>query len=215
MVDSSRTRRLRGRPREFDPGDALDRAVEVFWREGYVGADMTTIASAMGLTKPSIYAAFGDKRQLFFKALQRYGTTIGSEGMKAFVEAATIDEAVCAFFTTVARNQAGREHPAGCLLACVAAQSAETMAEVRDLYAAGLAATDAALTARFEAAVEAGELPHDFPCRARAQLMVDLMQGHAVRARATSSAKDRTDFVERARRAVLAAPQTDQERTLR
>lgn len=61
-----------GRPREFDTETALDLALHVFWRKGYEGASMADLTEAMGITKPSLYAAFGNKEELFRKALDRY-----------------------------------------------------------------------------------------------------------------------------------------------
>ncbi len=61
-----------GRPRGFDADQALDRALEIFWRQGYEGASLSDLTEAMGITKTSMYAAFGNKRDLFDKALARY-----------------------------------------------------------------------------------------------------------------------------------------------
>src|SRR5207244_11816458 len=62
-----------GRTRQFDSDEALDRAMEVFWRRGYEGATLPELTAAMGINRPSLYAAFGNKEQLFRKALDRYG----------------------------------------------------------------------------------------------------------------------------------------------
>src|SRR5262245_43495035 len=61
-----------GRPREFDLDKALDRALEVFWRKGYEGSSIADLTAAMGINPPSLYAAFGNKEDLFRKALDRY-----------------------------------------------------------------------------------------------------------------------------------------------
>ena len=61
-----------GRPREFDMDQALDRALDVFWRKGYEGASICDLTAAMGINPPSLYAAFGNKEGLFRKALDRY-----------------------------------------------------------------------------------------------------------------------------------------------
>ena len=62
----------KGRPREFDADEALDRALEVFWRKGYEGASLAELTEAMGINRPSLYAAFGNKEALFRRAFDRY-----------------------------------------------------------------------------------------------------------------------------------------------
>src|SRR5713226_3358653 len=64
--------RSKGRPRAFDVDRALDRALHVFWQKGYEGASLSDLTKAMGINRPSLYAAFGDKEALFRKALDRY-----------------------------------------------------------------------------------------------------------------------------------------------
>jgi len=162
----------------------LDRAVEVFWRVGYDGADMQMLANAMGVSKPSVYDAFGTKERLFLRALERYGQSTGAEPLSAFRAAATVREGVERFFDTVAVNVSGARGASGCLYACVASQCTETMAPVREFLAAGIAATDRAIADRFREAVKAGELPATFEVESRARLMTDLMQALALRARA-------------------------------
>src|SRR5437867_5809784 len=76
----------RGRPRAFDVEQALDRALEVFWRKGYEGTSLPDLTRAMGINRPSLYAAFGNKETLFRKALDRYAA-----GPAAYVHAA-LDE---------------------------------------------------------------------------------------------------------------------------
>ena len=61
-----------GRPRAFDRDQALERALDLFWRNGYEGASLSDLTEAMGINPPSLYAAFGNKEELFCKALDRY-----------------------------------------------------------------------------------------------------------------------------------------------
>ncbi|WP_227271026.1 TetR/AcrR family transcriptional regulator [Roseobacter weihaiensis] len=188
MVEKKSEPRKRGRPRSFDTNAALDAAVGVFWREGYDGADTASLAAAMGLTKPSVYAAFGDKRSLFMHALQRYGATTGAEAIQAFVAAEDATSAIAAFFAALVTTQSGKRGGQGCLLACVAAQCAETMPEVKTLLADSLVAGQAHIADRLEQAVRTGELPDDYPVHRRARLMIDLMQASAIRARSGATA---------------------------
>src|SRR6476659_10064183 len=61
-----------GRPRAFDPDAALERTMHVFWAKGYEGASLSDLTRAMRINRPSLYAAFGNKEQLFRNVLDRY-----------------------------------------------------------------------------------------------------------------------------------------------
>ncbi len=67
----------RGRPREFDEAEALDCALELFWRQGYEGTSIADLRTAIGITAPSLYAAFGSKEELYRRVLERYLTGLG------------------------------------------------------------------------------------------------------------------------------------------
>ncbi|MCX5540073.1 TetR/AcrR family transcriptional regulator [Paraburkholderia sp. CNPSo 3076] len=115
-------KRGRGRPRSFDVDVALDRAVEIFWKNGYEGADLDTLTEAMEINRPSLYAAYGDKRALFFKAVERYYQTFamlqlpdGKDG-KRFGPLFFSEAIVHLFYD--------HERPRGCLIACVLADEA-------------------------------------------------------------------------------------------
>ena len=71
-MKSNQTRPQLGRPRGFDADRALDRALAIFWRNGYEGASLPALTKAMGINRPSLYAAFGNKRALYRQALERY-----------------------------------------------------------------------------------------------------------------------------------------------
>src|SRR5579859_7138490 len=75
-----------GRPREFNFDEALDRALEVFWRKGYEGTSIPDLTEAMGINRPSLYAAFGNKESLFNKVLDRYTEKSGIHVRKALNE---------------------------------------------------------------------------------------------------------------------------------
>ena len=83
---STTERRTIGRPRAFDPDQALERALEVFWRQGYEGASLADLTEAMGINRTSMYAAFGNKEDLFRAALARYTSGPASYVAKALLE---------------------------------------------------------------------------------------------------------------------------------
>ena len=104
-----------GRPRGFDPETALDQALRVFWEKGYEGASLTDLTEAMGINRPSLYSAFGNKESLFRKVLERYAS-----GPASYVEAALAEptaRAVAVRLLEGSRELLGcSENPRGCLI---------------------------------------------------------------------------------------------------
>jgi len=174
----------RGRPRSFDPDAALDAAIAIFLKYGYDGATLDHLTNAMGIGRPSLYAAFGDKRTLFAKALHRYGETTGSDPVRAFDVAPDIRAAARAFLTSTILNITRAGCAAGCLFACCASAVASTQDETRAFLRDVLATTTRLLEARFQESASVGELSDATPSSIRALLLIDLIQGMAVRARA-------------------------------
>ena len=103
-----------GRPRGFDADEALQQAMLVFWKQGYEGASLSDLTSAMGITKTSMYAAFGNKEQLFRKALERYTDGPAAYGLRAMREP-TAQAVATAFLNGTVRTTTRPECPAGCL----------------------------------------------------------------------------------------------------
>lgn len=104
----------RGRPRSFDTDTALDRALEVFWRHGFQGASLSELTEAMGLNKPSLYAAFGDKESLYLRALERYATLCAQEHAVKLEAEPDARRAVAAFLHSIAAMLVDPKLPGGC-----------------------------------------------------------------------------------------------------
>ena len=122
-------KRGRGRPRSFDIDAALDCAVEVFWKKGYEGADLSALTEAMGINRPSLYVAYGDKRALFFKAVERYYQTAAMVPLPVATDGKCPD---LSFFTEAILDLFYRhKRPRGCLIACVLADQANAHEDAR------------------------------------------------------------------------------------
>src|SRR5262245_55376659 len=104
-----------GRPRAFDTDKALDRALNIFWRKGYEGAALAELTKAIGINRPSLYAAFGDKEALFRKALERY-----EQGPTAFIREALAEPTARRVAERLLLDGigsiCGNGHPRGCML---------------------------------------------------------------------------------------------------
>ncbi|MET7393833.1 helix-turn-helix domain-containing protein [Dactylosporangium sp. NPDC005572] len=190
-----------GRPRAFDEATVLDRATEVFWRHGYEGASLSALTSAMGINRPSLYATFGSKEQLFQRAFARYHEHQVATA-RAALEQPTAYAAIEAFLRSSADGLTAGDHPAGCLsiqggLACSPENS-----RISGILAAGRAATESAVEARLSRAAQEGDLPAGMDVRALARFVMALSEGHAVHAAAGASREDLQASVDIALRAV-------------
>src|SRR5579872_7287735 len=91
-------RRPRGRPRAYDPDAALSRVMETFWKSGYAGTSLDDLAAATGMNRPSLYAAFGDKRALYVKALEHYWRMSAREMREVFAEGRPLRDTLNDFY---------------------------------------------------------------------------------------------------------------------
>lgn len=172
-------RRPPGRPRSFDPKTTLDRAIPVFWAKGYEGSSFRDLTSAMGISAPSLIAAFGDKRGLFDAAVARYVETIAAGPMTALEGTESLRERLTACLGGVIANSSGKGHPTGCLVTCALADAAGDDAAAGTRLGMILAAADESLTRHFLAAGFATE-----EARGRARIAAATMHSLTLRARA-------------------------------
>jgi AcrR family transcriptional regulator len=171
----------RGRPRAYDTDAVLDRAAEVFWTNGYSATSLDDLSAAMGMGRPSIYNAFGDKNDLFLRALERYRDTVAGAPLRAFEAADSVSDALDAFFRqTVEYTTADSSH-LGCLLVNVA--PATDSPEVRRFLRETLAGAEELIGHRLTSAADSGELPSGYSAREGARRAVNLMLSLGARAR--------------------------------
>lgn len=171
----------RGRPREFDPEEALSAALQVFWRRGYDGASLAELTEAMGITKPSLYACFGNKEALFRKALDLYERDKLCY-VKSALEAPTAKSVAERLLRGSLKIQTGADDPQGCM-GVISSVGGTAHAEcIRDEILARRASSDRALVERFERADDEGDLPEGIEPQSLACYLTTVMQGMAVQA---------------------------------
>ena len=178
-----------GRPRSFCKEEALDRAMTVFWRQGYEGASMADLTRAMGINPPSLYACFGSKEGLFKAVLERYDQRRASfmahvlEAPSAQKVAETYLMGVAAF----AADTSGR-NPPGCLMVQGGLSCGDTV--IPDTLARHRAEKEAMLRARFEDARNSGDLPTSCDPAALARYLMVMANGICVQASAGATAEE-------------------------
>ena len=175
-------RRKTGRPLSFDRDAALHRAMLLFWRHGYEATSISELTASMGVTPPSIYAAFGDKKRLFLEAVARYLS--GPVTPHGIIEAApTARDAAWGLLNAAATGFTGADTPPGCLLASSAISCSAAAADVQAELAAIRREIEACLCRRIVKAIEAGEINGETDADALAGHVMAVIQGMSTLAR--------------------------------
>ena len=171
----------KGRPREFDVDKALDAALLLFWRHGYEGTSLAALTQAMGINVPSLYAAFGNKEELFKKVLDRYIQRPASYLPKSLKEP-TARAVVEKLFRGAIDMVKSPLHPDGCLLVQGALASGPLGESVTLELSRRRAGAEAALRGRFERALAEGDLPSDVDPSRLARYVITVLWGMSVQA---------------------------------
>lgn len=177
----TRKSRPTGRPRGFDLDEALERAVLVFWEHGYEGASLATLTEAMGISTTSMYAAFGNKDELFRKALERYTEGPSAYLVRALDEPTALDVAT-AVLAGVVRTTTRPTGPNGCLGVQGALATGASGRGAHDLLVEWRDSGYSSVRERFERAVDAGDLPPGADPALLARYVTSLAYGIAVQA---------------------------------
>lgn len=171
-----------GRPKSFDRDVALEQAMHLFWRHGYESTSLADLTAAMGISPPSLYAAFGDKKTLFREVVRRYlgggetAESIIANAPSAFSAAEALLHGSAILFT-------GESTPPGCLVASAAASCSASAADIQHELAQVRSDTQSALRTKIERDIDAGLVAPGADANAHAAHVVAVIQGMSTLAR--------------------------------
>jgi AcrR family transcriptional regulator len=177
------------RPREFDEDAVLEKALRVFWENGYEGASLNELLSSMGLTKSSLYKAFGSKENLFRKVREKYGREYLVYQREALAQSTPRKIAEHLLIGTVELH-CGKTTPLGCLETNGALACSDENEAIRLELARSRDRLRSLLRKRFDATREQGSLPAGMSSDEAALLLATLVQGMAVQAKGGVAKKD-------------------------
>jgi AcrR family transcriptional regulator len=190
----------KGRPRTFDPDEALEKALGVFWTRGYEGASLPELTAAMGIERPSMYAAFGNKEALFRLVLDRYAAGPAKYINEALDEP-SVRRVVEIIFKRAVEASCDPDRPRGCLLVQGAMACGKESESIRQELAARRAAGEAVLKKRFRRAVAEGDLPKGSDAGQLAKFVSAVLTGMAVKAADGATRKELQGIADLAMRA--------------
>jgi TetR/AcrR family transcriptional regulator, copper-responsive repressor len=175
----------RGRPRAYEPEAALGKALDLFRKDGFAATSLDDLSAATGMNRPSLYGAFGDKRELYIKSYARYRADSRAAIADALKTPAPIRERLARMFAVALDIYlSGEEGPRGCFTVMTAASDAIADPQIRGIVLEGLLELDKAFGFCFRTAIENGELPKTANPRVLGSLASATVHTLAIRARA-------------------------------
>ena len=178
------TPKRRGRPRAYEPEIALGKALDLFRQDGFAATSLDDLSAATGMNRPSLYGAFGDKRELFIKSYQRYRDDARAAMIDIFKDELPIRERLTRIFAVALDIYlSGEAGPRGCFTVMTAASEAVADPEIRAMVLEGFSELDKSFAACFRRAQENGELAPSADPAVLAQLASATVHTIAVRAR--------------------------------
>lgn len=172
-----------GRPKEFDRGEALERALQVFWDKGYVLSSMSELCTAMQINAPSLYATFGNKSQLYLDALKFYEEKYWAVPAQNFLQEKDITKAVRDFFTVSIEILYSQKNPCGCMTVLAAVSIPLEEKEIHAIVQEQRNNTQTMFLKRFKQAVADGQFTKETDCEALAVAMNTLLEGLSIQAK--------------------------------
>lgn len=178
-----------GRPRAFDTDEALDRAMHLFWGKGFLGTSLFDLTEAMGISRPSLYAAFGNKESLFRRAVERYFQGPAKYLQDALKES-TARAAVERLLYGVVDLVTDPKLPRTCLWVHGALSCGGTSDPLQEEFVKQRAQGQADLRARFKRAIAEGDLPSGTDADALARFVQTVNFGLSVQAATGANRKE-------------------------
>jgi AcrR family transcriptional regulator len=175
----------RGRPRAYEPEVALARALDVFWKDGFAATSLDDLSAATGMNRPSLYGAFGDKRELYIKSYQSYRDRARLRMGEVFAAELPLRPLLDRVYAiALDMYLSGEDGPRGCFTVMTATSEAVFDPDIRKLVLSGLSETDRFFAHLFKAAQARGELAQSANPDVLAQLASATIHTIAIRARA-------------------------------
>jgi TetR/AcrR family transcriptional regulator, copper-responsive repressor len=188
--DTAATKR-RGRPRAYEPEIALGKALDLFRKNGFAATSLDELSAATGMNRPSLYGAFGDKRELYVKSYARYRADARAAMQEIFLDELPIRKRLQRIYAVALDIYlSGEAGPRGCFTVMTAASEAVADPEIRALVLEGFSELDKAFATCFRQAKEKGELPASADPVVLAQLASATIHTLAIRARARVTRKE-------------------------
>lgn len=198
-------KRSRGRPRAYDREKAVQAITSLFWRQGYSATSLDDISDATGMTRPSLYQAFGSKTDMYQQALEFFVSRMVAASATSLDGSLPPQQALSRFFGSILDIYFHEDDGLGCFVFCTTLAETNNQPPLREMLAAVIEQLDAALVGFFQEAQKTGQLRSATDAQTLALLVQALLQHIAIRARSGEKKSALMERVESALPSVLSA----------
>jgi TetR/AcrR family transcriptional regulator, transcriptional repressor for nem operon len=171
------------RPKSFEEAAALEKAIELFWSQGYSGASMQDIVTSLGLSRSSLYDTFGDKRQLFIAALAQYQCQSETHLRGLLLSEADVRVGFQRLFGELVEKSLSEEHMKGCLMVNTATEMAAQDEEIAAIVQQNIRQLETLYSEAIARGQAAGQINPSFPADSLARILTNTVLGIRVRVR--------------------------------
>lgn len=193
----------RGRPRQYDADAALQAAGAVFWAKGYNGTSLDDLSAAMSMNRPSIYRAFGDKKEVYRLALGQFAGQMEKTFKQTMFAGESFEQRLRSFYKKALDVYSNDGYALGCMLWCTAPAAAFDHTDVRSDLLKAIRQVDRQITGQVEQAIKQGQLAESTDAASLAKLIQALLHSIAIRARAGESKVSLNKFADSAMQIIL------------
>ncbi len=190
-----KSQKSRGRPRTFEVQQTLQKAANVFWRQGYAGSSLDDLGAAMGLTRPSIYNAFGNKESLYRQALAAFCGQLDAGLALCLNAEGSVEERFVRFFEQALDVYCATEEQLGCLMICTAPAECIQDPAVREDLKGLIDRVDRVIETHLKQVANQGQLSYPIDAKQHAKLFQSVLHTLALRSRAGESKRVLRRFV--------------------
>ena len=190
-------RKSRGRPKQFDRGTALSKALNLFWRHGYEATSLADLVEATGAKAPTLYAEFGNKEGLFRAAVEHYLTNFYEKSSCLLSKTdLSVEETIGQYLRAIAELFTDCDTPSGCFMISASSGMSSSSADIAEMLRARHLSQERSLFEFFEKRKQSGELTAVTDSALLAKYLACTIQGFSVQARDGATAAELNQLID-------------------
>lgn len=186
----------RGRPRDFNKEEALEKALALFWQKGFETTSINDLTSAMGIMPPSLYSTFGNKEKLFWAAVDLYSAKYAVNISKTLAEKTNVKEAMHHLLKKLAQSYVSNKTPNGCLIVCASINYSENSTNINMILQKMRESSEKVIVNRIKEGIRIKEIPSSVDAKKLGKFFATFIQGMTIQSKDGASIRDLESIID-------------------